>query len=86
MNSMAVGIVELIFGAGGLVAGLTQRISRASMIIAVGLLMMGLAHFVSSGYTIYLPDIGGIIVLLGLGMTLGVLRRGRKRGGPNGQP
>lgn len=87
MNGPIVGLIELVVGGIGVGAGWTGRLSRPSMITALGLALLGLSHYISGGYLSYLPDAGGAIILLGLGMTLGILRRGRRsRDGQNSDP
>ena len=78
VHSEILGLIELVAGGLGVGAGWIRRVNRSSMIIALGLAVLGLSHFIKGGWASYLPDAGGAIILLGLGMTLGVLRRSRR--------
>ncbi len=80
LHSLAFGILETVVGAAGIVLGLLGRMNRASMLIAAGLLVIGVSRLIPNIQRLYLPEIGGLIIVLGIGMTMGMLRRGR--GGP----
>lgn len=76
---MVFGVVELVAGFGGLILAVRGRLHRASHMIAVGLLLMGLSHLVSGKLAHYLPDVGGFVILAGLGMWIGWMRRARRQ-------
>ncbi len=84
VNSLWFGIVEMLLGAAGLALGLTGRMNRGPTIVAVGLIVMGGSHVVPMAHPLLLTDIGGVVVLLGLGMTLAMARRRRKQGDSGG--
>lgn len=70
----------MVLGAVGLIMGIVGKMNRGSAIVAVGLMVMGASHVVHLQHPLLLTDIGGVMILLGLGMTLGMARRRRKRG------
>lgn len=77
LHSLAFGMVETAVGAIGIVLGLLGRMNRASTIIAAGLLVVGASRLIPNDRGLFLPEIGGLIIVLGIGMTLGLMRRGR---------
>jgi len=86
MNTMTFGLLELLLGACGLALGFRGRMSRATMVIAAGLMVLGLSHIAHGHMARFLPDIGGAVILVGLGMTLGTMLRGRRQNRPPGGP
>lgn len=83
MNSVLFGIVEIVLGGLGLAMG-RRGLSRGGYIVAVGLVVMGVSHLIPLANRGILTDVGGIMVLLGLGMMLGRMRKNRKGGdGPS---
>ncbi len=75
------GIVEVVIGILGLVLGAFNRSNRLTMVIAAGLLLMGVAHFLHGLALTYVTDIGAVILLVGLVIMVIFLRRSRKGGG-----
>ncbi len=80
MTNQWIGLIEVGLGVVGLIFGRLGRLSRGAYLVAVGLVVIGMSHLLPLSNPAIVTDIGGIVVLLGLGMTLGMVRRGRKDG------
>ncbi|NMP21767.1 hypothetical protein [Sulfobacillus harzensis] len=81
MHSLWFGIAEVVLGALGLVLGVSRRSSRLTTVIAAGLLVMGLAHFLRGKAAVVVSDVGGVVLLIGLVVMALAMRRARKDGG-----
>lgn len=75
----------MVLGASGLALSFIGSANRGSLVIGLGLFVMGLSHLVSGHYHGLLGDMGGLILLLGLGIMIGTARRSRKRGDSGGR-
>ena len=78
MNTLAFGWLEIAIGVAGIVLGGLGKMSRASVIISVGLIMFGLSHMVPHRLLGLMNDGGALIVLFGIGMSISLMRRQRK--------
>ncbi|OLZ10533.1 hypothetical protein [Sulfobacillus thermosulfidooxidans] len=77
---MNAGWLEVIVGVIGVGLGAAGKMARSSVVIAVGLILMGIAHIVSATWSHFLGDIGAFLILLGLGMSIAmVIRQWRKK-------
>jgi len=72
------GWLEIVLGGVGLGLGIARLTNRSSAVIALGLIIVGVAHMVPKHIDPMLSDVGGLILLFGLGMTLSALRRRKK--------
>ncbi len=68
---MILGWVEVIIGVMGIGLGMAQKMARSSVVIAVGLIIMGLSRLIGA-QAAFLSDIGAFLILLGLGMSIAV--------------
>jgi hypothetical protein len=69
---MNTGWIEIILGIAGIGLGVAGKLARSSMVIALGLIFMGVAHVVSEQWSRFLGDAGALLILLGLGMSVAV--------------
>ncbi|MHB1957375.1 MAG: hypothetical protein ACYCOU_26985, partial [Sulfobacillus sp.] len=69
-------------GVVGMVLGVRGKMSRASVMISVGLLLFGISHFVSRHWYGFLNDGGALIVLFGIGMSISLMFRQRRQQKP----
>lgn len=76
---MWVAWLEIGLGVAGMAAGIFRRVKKSSSVIALGLLLVGLAHLSSGSLRGPLIDVGGMVLIFGVGMTLSGLWRLRKR-------
>lgn len=74
VNGVWFGVVEIAIGVIGLVLGAVQRSARSTTVIALGLVVMGVSHFIRGHIDTYLADVGALILLFGLGMMVSHLR------------
>lgn len=74
------GLLELLVGIVGISLGMARKTNRSSMVIALGLMAMGVAHLAAGRTRVYVTDAGAVVLLFGLGMTLSGLRRAKKKG------
>jgi CHASE2 domain-containing sensor protein len=79
MNTVLFGWVELAIGIAGIVLGMMGKMSRASVIISVGLLLFGISHFLSKHLYGFVNDAGALVVLFGIGMSISFMFRHRKQ-------
>ncbi|PSR20746.1 MAG: hypothetical protein C7B45_13445 [Sulfobacillus acidophilus] len=80
VNSLWFGIVEMVLGVAGLALGLSGRMNRGPTVVAAGLIVMGASHVVPLTHPELLTDIGGVVVLIGLGISLVMARLKRNKG------
>lgn len=80
MDTLWFAWVEIGLGAVGLGLGIARLTNRSSGVIAIGLMVVGVAHFFSKHSQATVSDIGGLILLFGLGMTLSAMRKRKKPG------
>lgn len=78
VNSLTFGWFEIAIGIAGIVLGSIGKMSRASVIISVGLIMFGVSHMVSHRLLGIFNDGGALIVLFGIGMSISLMRRQRR--------
>ncbi|AEJ40980.1 hypothetical protein TPY_2820 [Sulfobacillus acidophilus TPY] len=77
---MWMGWAEIVLGVLGLIAAATGRSHRSTGVIALGLGLMGVSRLLPSGrWHGSLLDLGGVLILFGLGMMLSVWRRQRRQ-------
>lgn len=76
---MWVAWLEIGLGVAGMAAGIFRRVKKSSSVIALGLLLVGLAHLGSGSVRGPLTDVGGMVLIFGVGMTLSELWRSRSR-------
>ncbi|WP_053960951.1 hypothetical protein [Sulfobacillus thermosulfidooxidans] len=69
------GWLEVIVGIIGVALGAAGKMARSSVVIALGLILMGIAHIVSATWAHFLGDVGAFLILLGLGMSIAMLLR-----------
>ncbi|HBQ94003.1 MAG: hypothetical protein M1294_07980 [Firmicutes bacterium] len=69
---MNAGWLEVILGVVGIGLGAAGKMARSSMVIALGLIFMGVANIVAQGWSRFLGDAGALLILLGLGMSIAV--------------
>ncbi len=67
---MTIGWLEIVVGIVGIGLGVAGKMARPSMVIAVGLIFMGIANMVARGWARFLGDAGALMILLGLGMSI----------------
>lgn len=78
MSGVVFGWMELILGAVGLILGMLRKINRSSSVISLGLVVVGVSNMAHGRVAGVLTDIGGLILLFGLGMSISAFRRARK--------
>ncbi len=84
MGGAGFGWLEIVLGAVGLVLGVIGKSNRSSVVISIGLLVMGVSHLVAKNYQGTISDVGGLILLFGLGMMIAFARQNRAKKGKNG--
>ena len=83
MGGAGFGWLEIVLGAAGLVLGVIGKSNRSSVVISIGLIVMGVSHLVAKNYQATLSDVGGLILLFGLGMMIALARQNRAKKGKN---
>jgi hypothetical protein len=75
---MILGWVEVVVGVIGVGLGFAGKMARSSVVIAIGLLGMGLGRILTVAWHAILGDIGALIVLFGIGMSIALYLRQRR--------
>lgn len=76
---MVLAWLEIGLGVIGVVLGFKGLMNRGSGIIAIGLIVIGASHMVGGHWKGIFTDVGGLILLFGLGVMLAIVRRNGKK-------
>ncbi len=75
---MIEGWFELIVGVIGIGLGVAGKMARSSMVIALGLVGIGLGHILTVSWHKAVGNIGALVVLFGIGMAIALYMRQRR--------
>ncbi len=76
---MNAGWFEVIVGAIGIGLGVAGKLARSSVVIAVGLVLLGLERILTVSWHVAVGDAGALLILFGLGMSIALLLKQRRR-------
>lgn len=76
--------LEILVGVSGIIMGLRGRLTRSSMVLALGILGVGVGHFLPKGPDVLLATASDILLLAGVLMAIWALISQKRRNGSKG--